>query len=74
MKLNELKIGNEFHDSEIENTEDLEFRIVEDHVYIVTDFKDLILASDEGNGHGFVLETHTFQSRHELEKFLSKKP
>jgi len=70
MKLNELKSGNKFHDSEIENAKDLEFRIVEDHMYIITNFKNLILASDEGNGNGFVLETYTFQSRHEFEKFF----
>jgi len=72
MKLNELKTGSKFHSSEIDNVEDLKFMIVEDHIYTITNSKDLILAFDEGNGYGAVLETHVFESENELEEFLSQ--
>lgn len=66
-----LKIDSEFMDSELSG--DLIFNIVEDHVYIVYDNQNnLIIASDEGNGYGKVLEKLNFKSKNQLNKFINQ--
>lgn len=66
-----LKKGEEFLDSELPGN--LVFEIVQDHVYIIYDNQNnLIIASDEGNGYGKVLEKLKFKSKHELHKFKNK--
>jgi len=73
INLEKLKVGDEFHDSKIENAQALSFAIVEDHVYVITSgVGRLVLASDEGNGHGTVLEIKDFSTEEELNEFMAQ--
>lgn len=55
---NKIKEGEGFQDHLLESKagHDLEFRIIGDHIYCVTDnINRIIIAFDAGNGHGTVM-------------------
>ena len=72
INLLDLEEGQDFTDKEILGIDSLQVMIVEDHVYVITDKKNLVIASDNGNGYGKVLEVCKFNSEYEFNEFIEQ--
>ena len=54
-----IQIGESFQDSEINGLKPKHVTIIENHVYLLELNNIVLVASDEGNGHGVVLDRYT---------------
>jgi len=60
-KLNSLQIGDQFHDSEIDNkTETVFFQIIGDHIYIIYNEDCILICKDVSNGNGVVVNKQEY--------------
>lgn len=74
IEISEMKVGDYFQDRQLvgkDAVEKLTFSIIGDHVYTVTDnFGTLIVARDNGNGHGGVMQVVKYNDTYD--KALNK--
>lgn len=72
---NDLEVDMEFTCQEIVECNNLFFRIVEDHIFLITPNEGsyrTIVARDTGNGHGVVISVNEFEAQDEYDKFISQ--